>query len=159
MDGLIFETSIWLLAGSTRFVRTTPPQLSKAQSRKGDTQRASCSKNDPAPKLKTTMHPLAAYLFNSEGKTEDLHSRDLSVQTLPEKPAQLLQNFNTLNAPQRVQIHKLKLANLERWFKSPTFIINLRPKEWRFTGISKGKCQLTGKQRGTSLRIQKHTNW
>ena len=105
------------------------------------------------------MHPLAAYLFNSEGKTEDLHSRDLSVQTLPEKPAQLLQNFNTLNAPQRVQIHKLKLANLERWFKSPTFIINLRPKEWRFTGISKGKCQLTGKQRGTSLRIQKHTNW
>ena len=60
------------------------------------------------------MHPLAAYLFNSEGKTEDLNSRDLSVQTLPEKPAQLLQNFNTLNAPQRVQIHKLKLANLER---------------------------------------------
>ena len=106
-----------------------PPELSKAQSRKGDTQRASCSKNDPAPKLKTTMHPLAAYLFNSEGKTEDLHFRDLSVQTLPEKPAQLLQNFNTLNAPQGVQIHKLKLANLERWFKSPTFIINLRPKE------------------------------
>ena len=75
------------------------------------------------------MHPLAAYLFNSEGKTEDLHYRDLSVQTLPEKPAQLLQNFNTLNAPQGVQIHKLKLANLERWFKSPTFIVNLRPKE------------------------------
>jgi hypothetical protein len=32
--------------------------------------------------------------------------RGLSVQTLPEKPAQLLQKFNTLNAPQGVQIHK-----------------------------------------------------
>ena len=97
------------------------------------------------------MHPLAAYLFNSEGKTEDLHSRDLSVQTLPEKPAQLLQNFNTLKAPQGVQIHKSKLVNLERYIHFPNIPCKPPTQGVKVHGNIKGFRQDTGKHKETSL--------
>ena len=84
---------------------------------KGDTQRASCSKERPSTAVEN--NDASAGGLPIQQTREGERPKRFKRPDLHEERATLLLNFNTVNAPQGVLIHKFKLANLERYIHYP----------------------------------------
>ena len=74
MHGLIFETSIWLPAGSTGLYFTTSQGDRPAISQACGISTEESHQNNPAPP-KAVMHQQAAYLFKAKVKALEPHLR------------------------------------------------------------------------------------
>ena len=135
---------------------------------KGDTQRASCSKERPSTAVENDDASASGLPFQQtrQDRSHLLIERGKNVQNLPEERAKLLQNFNALNAPQGVLIHKFKLANLERYIhypnihcKPPTQGVKVQREYQRVQSRYRWTRGSKFEENPVNPRKGEHTNW